>query len=159
MIVNYLGDIFNTDCECIVNPVNCVGVMGKGLALEFKKRFPQYYTVYKKLCRDGQVIPGRPMKHSFPNYEKDILSFPTKDHYKDPSKLEYIAKGLQMFADNYYQLGIKSIAFPALGCGCGGLNFDDVYRLMKLYLEPLPIECEIYFPRDWLQGVEGNDNG
>lgn len=148
MIKIMSGDIFDTDCECIVNPVNCVGVMGKGLALEFKKRFPQYFTLYKKLCRDGQVIPGRPMKHSFPNYEKDILSFPTKDHYKNPSKLEYIAKGLQMFADNYYQLGIKSIAFPALGCGLGGLKWDDVFRLMKTYLDSLPITIEIYPPKE-----------
>ena len=141
------GDIFETDCDIIVCPVNCIGSMGKGLAKEFARRFPEYSRRYSRACIDGMIRPGTPVLHLFAGiYDKDIISFPTKDHWRNPSKLEYIENGLKSIARNIENMP-HSIAFPALGCGCGELLWADVLPLMKNYLEPLEITCEIYEPK------------
>lgn len=146
MIIFKQGNIFDSKCETLVNPINCVGVMGKGLALAFKNKFPKMYEVYRKDCALNKIKVGK----VYPYYEGGnirVLNFPTKNHRKLKSKVEYIEKGLEFFVNNYEKYGIKSIAFPLLGCGNGGLDWIKVKSLMVAYLEKLPINIEIYFPR------------
>lgn len=127
-----IGDLFNTDCDWIVNTVNCVGVMGKGIALEFKKRYPKMFEAYKEICRQRLLFPGK--LWVWEKEDKGILCFPTKAHWKYPSRLDWIEKGLIKFLDNYERLGIKSIAFPLLGCTNGGLDESDILPMMHNYL-------------------------
>ncbi len=143
MIVK-IGDIFESNCSTIVNTVNCVGVMGKGIALEFKKRFPDMFMDYKLKCDRGVVKPGQP--YIFHEKNMDILNFPTKDHWRSPSRLSYVVDGLDWFVQNYSALGIDHIAFPPLGCGNGGLSWDVVGPIMYQKLEKLPISIVIYAP-------------
>lgn len=139
------GNIIDSKCEVLVNAVNCIGVMGRGLALEFKNRYPDMYRDYRERCAKGELKVGRP--YLYRNYDEvGILNFPTKDHWKESSKLAYIIGGLGWFVDNYNKLGITSIAFPALGCGCGGLDWNTVKELMVQKLGSLPIEIEVYAP-------------
>jgi O-acetyl-ADP-ribose deacetylase (regulator of RNase III)/uncharacterized protein YwgA len=140
-----IGDIFESKAETIVNTVNCVGVMGKGIALEFKKRFPQMFAEYVELCKNGQLHVGTPYLYRDLT-GVSILNFPTKEHWRSPSKLSYIIDGLDWFVANYQQLGIHSIAFPPLGCGNGGLNWETVAPVMYQKLRDLPISIEIYAP-------------
>ena len=133
MIKTAAGDIFKSEAECIVNPVNCIGVMGKGLALKFKRKYNKMFIDYVMRCREGQVKTGQPYLYKAEG--RLILNFPTKQHWRDPSKLEYIEAGLKYFARNYRTWEITSIAFPKLGCGCGGLDWEkDVKPLMYKYL-------------------------
>jgi len=144
MIVK-IGDIFESKCSTVVNTVNCVGVMGKGIALEFKKRFPEMFRDYVNKCNSGQVKTGSP--YVFDNGDGiKILNFPTKDHWRSPSRLSYVSEGLDWFVNNYEKYGITSIAFPPLGCGNGGLSWKVVGPLMYQKLSLLPIEIEIYAP-------------
>jgi len=137
------GNIFETSFQTIVNTVNCVGVMGKGIAFEFKNRFPEMYENYVKLCKQGSVKPG--LLDLWRNSQPWILNFPTKFDWKYPSKIEYIELGLKKFAEIYSKQGITSIAFPDLGTSSGGLKWEDVKILMYRYLEPLPnLDVEIY---------------
>lgn len=140
-----LGNIFDSKCSTLVNTVNCVGVMGKGIALEFKKRYPEMFREYQVLCKDGKVKPGQPYLYRDAS-GISILNFPTKDHWRFPSKFSYVCDGLDWFAKYYQELGITSIAFPALGCGNGGLKWEDVGPEMYRKLKDLPIEIEIYAP-------------
>ncbi len=144
MIVK-IGDLFTSKCSTIVNTVNCVGVMGKGIALEFKKRYPEMFMDYVLKCDRGEVKPGIPY---YFQEESDygILNFPTKDHWRSPSHLQYVIDGLDWFVDNYEKLNIKSIAFPPLGCGNGGLSWDVVGPIMYQKLYGLPLNIEIYAP-------------
>lgn len=140
-----IGNIFESKCNTIVNTVNCVGVMGKGIAFEFKKRYPDMYLDYVQKCHDKVVRLGKP--YLYENMVgKSILNFPTKNHWRSPSKLSYIIEGLDWFINNYERLGIKSIAFPPLGCGNGGLTWNIVGPIMYQKLCNLPIEIEIYAP-------------
>lgn len=136
------GDLFNSECQTIVNTVNCVGVMGKGIALEFKKRYPSMFNTYKKHCSSNALRPGS--LYLWRSDTKWILNFPTKDHWRDKSEIKYLEDGLQKFVDTYKSKGITSIAFPQLGCANGGLNWNEVEPLMKKYLEDLDILVEIY---------------
>lgn len=130
------GDILQSEAQAIVNPVNCVGVMGAGLAKQFKEKHPGNYHAYSVACRRGDVEIGSMFCTThFIGYgdnrvERTVINFPTKLHWRDPSKLEYIEKGLEDLVDLVYTLQIESIAIPPLGCGLGGLNKDDVLRLM-----------------------------
>lgn len=140
-----LGNIFESKCLTIVNTVNCVGVMGKGIALEFKKRYPEMFSDYLRRCKSGEVKTGMP--YVFNNSDGiKILNFPTKDHWRSPSRLSYVIEGLDWFVDNYKKYGITSIAFPPLGCGNGGLTWEVVGPVMYQKLAGLPIEIEIYAP-------------
>lgn len=140
-----IGNIFESKCNTIVNTVNCVGVMGKGIALEFKKLYPDMYLDYIQKCQDKILQPGKP--YLYKNLVgKSILNFPTKNHWRSPSKLSYIIEGLDWFIENYEKLDIQSIAFPPLGCGNGGLTWDIVGPIMYQKLCNLPIEIEIYAP-------------
>ncbi len=143
MIVK-IGNIFESNCSTIVNTINCVGVMGKGIALEFKKRYPDMFKDYVQKCDNGEIKPGEP--YVFQKGEISILNFPTKDHWRSPSRLSYVEAGLNWFVDNYEKYNIKSIAFPPLGCGNGGLSWDVVGPVMYQKLKDLPIDIEIYAP-------------
>lgn len=143
-----IGDIFTTRMQCIVNTVNCEGVMGKGIAKEFKRRYPDMYSDYKDKCDNNLVIPGIPYKfESNDLFRKHfIINFPTKNHWRSPSKLSDIVTGLDYFAKHYKEWGVKSIAFPPLGCGNGGLEWSIVGRIMYQKLSKLDIEIEIFAP-------------
>ena len=128
MIQITAGNLLEAQVDALVNTVNCVGFMGKGIALQFKQAFPENFTAYEKACHDGEVRPG----HMF-IYEtravvgpKYIINFPTKRHWKGKSKMEDIESGLKALIADVERLGIKSIAVPPLGCGLGGLNWSDV---------------------------------
>lgn len=140
-----IGNIFESKCLAIVNTVNCVGVMGKGIALEFKKRYPEMFTDYVEKCKSGKVQTGIP--YIFNNGDdKTIINFPTKDHWRSPSRLSFVVEGLDWFVTNYEKYGITSVAFPPLGCGNGGLTWEVVGPIMYQKLRGLPIEVEIYAP-------------
>jgi len=118
------GDIFTQNTEAIVNPVNCVGVMGKGLALQFKCGFPQNYHSYRIACSRGEVVPGKMFVHS--ESGKQIINFPTKRDWRNDSRLEDIISGLDDLAKVIRELEIKSITIPRIGCGLGGLDWAVV---------------------------------
>ena len=136
------GDIFNSPAQVLVNTVQTVGVMGKGIALSFKKKYPEMFTIYRKACDKHQLVIGKLMLWYGPDHW--ILNFPTKEHWRNPSKMEYIEKGLMAFQRKYADYNITSIAFPKLGCGNGELDWEQVKPLMEKYLKELPIDIYIY---------------
>ena len=143
MITYTEGDIFQSSAKVLVNPVNTTGVMGKGLALEFKKRYPSMFEEYRTLCENAQFQVGDLWLYEAP--DKWILNFPTKRHWREKSTLEIIEIGLQKFVAMFGEAGIESIAFPKLGSGLGGLDWEAQVRpLMEQYLQPLAIEILIY---------------
>ncbi len=129
------GNIFETSTQTIVNTVNCVGVMGRGIALEFKNRFPEMFSSYSEMCEKKLLTPGT--LQLFTKTSPWILNFPTKINWKFPSKLEYIRLGLDKFTATYQDKKITSIAFPKLGTESGGLEWEEVKALMYNKLEPL----------------------
>lgn len=137
------GNIFNSECQTIVNTVNCFGVMGKGIALTYRYLMPEMYLKYKKMCDDKILQTGKLWLYKH-RQDKWVLNFPTKYHWKFPSKIEYIETGLQKFVSTYEEKQIKSIAFPMLGTTNGGLNEQLVLEVMLNYLETCAIEIEIY---------------
>lgn len=136
------GSIFDSKAQVIVNTVNCEGYMGKGLALAFKRKYPEMFLVYQQECKTGKLRIGRPTlyKETYPW----ILNFPTKKFWRPPSKIEYLEQGLAYFVANYKKAGIKSIAFPKLGAQNGKLSWDDVGPLMAKYLSQVDIDVYIY---------------
>ena len=128
MIEYKTGDIFTEDVEAIVNSVNCVGVMGRGIALQFKNMFPDNFKAYAEACNRGEVKPGRMFvfetnQLTGPRY---IVNFPTKRHWRGKSRIEDIESGLDALAHEIAERGIGSIALPPLGSDLGGLKWDDV---------------------------------
>lgn len=152
MIEYVEGDIFNSPAQVLVNTVNTVGVMGKGLALSFKKRYPKMFDLYRKACEKHQFNIGKLMLYYAPDHW--ILLFPTKANWRNPSKIEYLEEGLKKFVNTYAEKGITSIAFPKLGCGNGELSWDDVKPVMERYLKSLPITIYIYIGIDKTQTPE-----
>jgi len=143
------GNIFTTNCHTIVNTINTVGIMGAGIAYEFKLRFPEMFEKYKQFCESKQINIGtlwiyKLIKYDNENYEY-ILNFPTKQHWKYPTKIEYLEQGLQKFIDTYKQKGILSIAFPLLGASKGGLSEEQSISIMKKYLDKIDIPVEIWY--------------
>lgn len=139
------GNIFSSDKQTIVNTINCVGVMGKGVALGFRLRYPEMYEKYKEFCKNKQITIGKLWLYKRPQeYSKWVLNFPTKFHWKYPSKMEYLEAGLQKFVETYQEKGITSIAFPLLGTHNGGLDKNDVLNIMHFYLDKCSIPIEIY---------------
>lgn len=136
------GNIFTTQCQTIVNTVNCYGEMGAGIALEFKYCYPEMYSKYVELCKIHEIEVGKLWIYRSPN--RWVLNFPTKNHWKYPSKIEYLEAGLSKFLETYKKQGIKSIAFPLLGAQNGGLDADVVKQLMSHYLNQCDIPIEIY---------------
>ena len=136
------GNIFESPAQTLVNTVNTVGAMGKGLAKEFKRLFPQMFREYQKLCEAGRLQTGK--LWLYPTPHKWVLNFPTKKHWRHPSQVDYVGKGLQAFVSNYDRARISSVAFPQLGCGNGELDWSDVKPLMEKYLKRLPIDIYVY---------------
>lgn len=146
MITVKTGDLFESSAQTLVNTVNCVGVMGKGIALEFKKKYPVMFKDYVARCNEGLVQLGYP--YIFPSLiDVSIVNFPTKKHWRSSSHLPDIEQGLDHFVARYEKWNIKSVAFPALGCGNGGLLWNDVGPLMYGKLHVLSIPVEIIAPR------------
>jgi len=138
-------DILKSSAQTLVNTINCVGVMGKGIALEFKKRFPEMYVDYKDKCELGEVKLGKPYLFKR-EQEPWILNFPTKDHWRSFSKIDDIRRGLEYLKNNYASWGITSIAVPPLGCGHGQLEWKVVGRTLYRYLDKMNIPVELYAP-------------
>jgi O-acetyl-ADP-ribose deacetylase (regulator of RNase III) len=146
LVIFVKGDIFQSPAQVLTNTVNCVGVMGKGLALEFKNRFPQLFRDYKQKCKKGQVVPGKP--YLWEDESTQILNFPTKRHWCDNSLLQDIEDGLKYLASSYEQKSIQSIAMPALGCGLGELKWTDVKPLIEKHLGGIPdLDVYVYEPQ------------
>ena len=168
------GDLFTAGTEAIVNTVNCVGVMGRGIALEFKKRYPTMFKEYVKLCKRGFIQVGfmwiwyesvnyiplgciclgdglMGMRCNAPEHytkgPKYVINFPTKENWRNPSKLEWISAGLADLKNRVMMMGIESIAIPALGCANGGLHFEDVRPLIEEKLNDLEIPIFLYEPQ------------
>ena len=128
------GDLLkHGGADAIVNTVNCVGVMGKGIALQFKNKWPDNFELYHAACRAGEVRPGKMFVFNAGAYAKPhfIINFPTKDHWRNNSKLAFIKDGLRDLVAQVQKLGIRSIAVPSLGCGHGGLNWAEVKPLIE----------------------------
>lgn len=148
MIYSMKGNLLEDSAEVYVNTVNTVGVMGKGIALQFKQAFPDVFKQYAKDCKSGDVQVGK--MHVVPVHglasPKYIINFPTKEHWRNPSTLEYIQEGLKDLVQVIQQLNIKSIALPPLGCGNGGMNWSVVRPYIIEALEPLSIDVHLYEP-------------
>ena len=145
MITYVNGDLFTSPAQVLVNTVNTVGVMGKGIAHEFKRIYPDMFKVYRQYCENRQLTVGKLHLHRSPH--KWVLNFPTKAHWRHASSPHYIESGLSAFRDTYSAMGVTSVAFPALGCGNGGLSYNDQVRpLMEAYLGSLPIPVFVYLP-------------
>jgi O-acetyl-ADP-ribose deacetylase (regulator of RNase III) len=155
MIIYKTGDIFKSSAQVITNPVNCVGVMGKGLALAFKKKYPSMYKDYKSLCNNNGLLPGQPTL--WENEEVQILNFPTKRHWKDKSLLSDIEEGLKFLAKNYAKMGISSLAMPPIGCGLGGLYWQDVKTILNQYLGEIE-DLDVYVYESKVSAKKSHNN-
>lgn len=144
------GDLLKQDdVDAIVNTVNCVGVMGKGIALQFKNKWPGNFAAYLAACKAGKVRPGRMMVFDAGAYAQPhfIINFPTKDHWRSNSKLSFIEDGLQDLVTQVRALDIRSIAIPPLGCGNGRLGWQDVKPLIESAFAALPeVEVRVFEP-------------
>lgn len=143
-MINFVdGSIFDSDCTALVNPVNTVGVAGAGLAKQFAIRYPRANDAYVNLCKGGVLTIG-----TVGAYEdatgKTIVFFPTKDHWRNPSALEYIEAGITPLVNWIKKSGVDSIALPKLGCGLGGLRWRDVKLLLISELHEIPIRIDIH---------------
>ncbi|MBN9391981.1 MAG: macro domain-containing protein [Chloroflexi bacterium] len=145
MVTTVSGDLLESKAQTLVNAVNCQGVMGKGIALQFKKRFPAMFADYAAQCDRSEVKLGEP--YIFKSASGPwILNFPTKNHWRDRSYLKDIVKGLEYLLAYYREMGISSMAVPALGCGAGGLEWEEVGPVLYEYLGKMAIPVELYAP-------------
>lgn len=150
MIKYATGDMLSAGTEALVNTVNTVGVMGKGIALQFKDQYPNNFAAYNAACKADQITVGnmfvfeeKPMMGD----KKIIINFPTKKNWKHKSKIEYVEAGLKALVEVIKERGIKSVALPPLGCGNGGLDWSDVKGLIEKYLSPLTdVDITVYEP-------------
>lgn len=146
------GSVLNSTAQTLVNTVNCVGIMGKGLALAFKKRYPAMYRDYVNRCARKEVQLGhpyvyRPVEDLFAKAPNQwVLLFPTKDHWRSKSKVSDIKAGLDYLSAHYAEWGITELAIPPLGCGLGGLDWSEVKPILVESLEKLDIPVTIYVP-------------
>ncbi len=141
------GNIFASNCQTLVNTVNCVGIMGAGIALEFKFRHPEMFEKYAAYCKQGLIAVGKLWLYKPSETSRDkrwVLNFPTKLHWKDPSRREYLEAGLAKFIESYRKRGIESIAFPILGAMNGGIDEEESLKIMREYLRECAVPVEIY---------------
>ena len=140
-----VGDILRSKAQTLINTVNCVGIMGKGIAQEFKNRFPEMFDDYAERCERKEVKPGVPYlyKTLFP---PQIINFPTKDHWKSVSRIADIERGMQLLLRRHKEWGINSLAIPPLGCGNGQLEWKAVGPLIYRYASQMNIPVELYAP-------------
>lgn len=149
MIEHVQGDLLRADAEAIVNTVNCVGHMGRGIALQFKKHYPDNYSLYRKACDAGEVVPGRMFVFETGQFlnPRFIINFPTKRHWRGKSKMEDIQSGLRALVGELKARKIRSIAIPPLGCGLGGLDWSEVRPLIESSLADVPdLRILLYAP-------------
>lgn len=139
------GDIFESGAEALVNPVNCVGVCGKGLALEFKRRYPSNFQEYQSKCRQSMQTGSMFVTMDIEGY---IINFPTKTHWLSKSNLGSLRAGLIDLRRVIDNLKLQSVAIPALGCGCGGLKWDDVKPEIEKALVGLDADIMVYEPTE-----------
>ena len=145
MITYVAGNLFTSPAQVLVNTVNTQGVMGKGIALQFKKTYPEMFRKYQELCETGKINIGVLWIYKTPH--KWVLNFPTKRNWRNPSRAEYIETGLKKFAEKFNELGIHSIAFPALGCGNGELDWEQTVKpMMEKYLNKTPADVFVHPP-------------
>lgn len=156
------GDLLESKMQALVNTVNCVGVMGKGIALGFKNAYPDMYTDYVRRCKRNAVQLGQPYLYPEPHLNLSlplaetsgnlevahpkIINFPTKKHWRSGSKIEDVKSGLRFLADRIPEWGIESLAIPPLGCGNGGLDWCEVGPVIQTFAESLDLPVEIYVP-------------
>jgi O-acetyl-ADP-ribose deacetylase (regulator of RNase III) len=139
----YDEDMFNSKVMALVNTVNCMGVMGIGIAKEFKIKYPEMFAEYVKKCTAKEITIGKLYMYPISD-DRVIINFPTKNHWRYRSRIKYIEEGLKDFISRYKEWKITSVAFPQLGCGNGGLKWSEVKPLMEKYLGNLDIDIEIY---------------
>jgi O-acetyl-ADP-ribose deacetylase (regulator of RNase III) len=142
MLIYRRTSVLESSAQTLVNTVNCVGVMGKGIAKAFKERDPAMFAAYKDICDRKLLEPGK--LWLWQGSDSWVLNFPTKINWRHPSKLEWVEAGLEKFIATYASRGIKEISFPRLGCGNGNLNWSDVKPLMERYLSALNIPVYIH---------------
>ena len=142
MITYVETSVFDSPAQTLVNTVNLEGIMGKGIAKEFKARYPEMFKEYRGLCDAGLLDIG--LLHLWRGERRWVLNFPTKTTWRQPSKLEYVREGLEKFVATYEQLAITSISFPPLGCGNGNLSWTDVRPMMHQYLSRVDIPGYIH---------------
>jgi len=141
------GDVLASPAQVVVNPVNCVGAMGKGIALQVKLKYPGVYREYVNVCRHVGLKPGQ--LHCRPLTETQwVFNLPTKRHWRDLSRIEDVEAGLRATVINMNKLGFTTIAVPALGCGEGGLKYDDVRPLIIQILDQPGWTVYLYLPFD-----------
>ena len=148
MVEVVTGDLLEADVDAIVNAVNTKGVMGKGIALQFRQAFPENYAAYRAACKAGDVRLGTMfvVPTARPGRPRFIVNFPTKAHWKSRSRLADIEAGLRDLRRVIDEYEIESIALPALGCGLGGLDWADVRPLIEAALEDLPVRALAFEP-------------
>lgn len=141
------GNLLKSQRHTLTNTVNCVGVMGKGIALDFRKAYPDMFDDYVRRCDARQVQPGQPYLYELSD-GRAICNFPTKSHWRSGSRLEWVDSGLELLRANLQSWGVQSLALPPLGCGHGGLDWDDVEPLIRRHLEDVEIPVDVYVPQD-----------
>ncbi len=141
MLIYRRTSLLESPAQTLLNTVNCVGVMGKGLAHAFKEREPKMFQAYKRICDQKALEPGKLWLWRGNNGW--VLNFPTKIHWRNPSKLEWIEQGLEKFVEAYAAQGISEISFPRLGCGNGNLDWEQVRPVMEHYLSK--VDVPVYF--------------
>lgn len=152
MIEYQTGDILEADAQALVNSVNCMGVMGKGIALQFKQKFPQNFRRYEKVCKNDALQPGRVFVHdrgalfTSDQAQRYIINVPTKTHWRRPSEIEYIEGGIEALVDEIQQRGIVSVAIPPLGCGNGGLEWARVEAIIQHHMQAVPDTRVVLYP-------------
>jgi O-acetyl-ADP-ribose deacetylase (regulator of RNase III) len=148
MITETYGNLLSADTEAIVNTVNCVGYMGKGIALQFRKAWPENYKAYQQRCRANEIVPGKMFVFEVSGSvnPRFIVNFPTKRHWRGKSRIEDIEIGLTALVGEVRARKIKSIAVPALGCGNGGLDWSDVRPLIEKAFKDLPDVGVLLYP-------------
>lgn len=142
------GDLFDAKVDALVNAVNCEGVMNRGIAAEFKRRYPEMFLSYEKFCKSKELKIGGLHAYEFDvnapkNTLKYIINFPTKDKWRNPSKLSYIIEALPIFKSLCADEKISSAAIPALGCGLGRLPWVKVSNLIRIYCDEMMPEVKV----------------
>jgi O-acetyl-ADP-ribose deacetylase (regulator of RNase III) len=161
MISYTTGDLLAADVDALVNTVNCVGIMGRGVALQFKKAFPENFRAYETACKRGDVVPGRMFVFATGRLNPQfVINFPTKRHWRGKSRIEDIESGLVALRREIVERGLQSIALPPLGSGLGGLPWPEVRKRIAETLAGLDtVDVRVFEPRDEAGTVEVGRSG
>jgi len=151
MITYITGNILASNAQALINTVNTVGIMGKGLALQFKDAYPSNFTAYQKACKQGDIAIGKlfvTIDQNLKSGEKIIINFPTKKDWRNPSEYIFIEQGLDDLVKIIKKQNIKSVAIPPLGAGLGGLKWEKVKKIIEQKLTNLDVEIIVYEPNN-----------